>query len=215
MSGPSNIGLFGPPLKRRVFFSFHYENDIWRANVVRNSWRYQHLTTRQAYGFFDASLWENVKRHNPESLKDLIRQGMENTSVTAVLIGSNTYERRWVRYEIARSVVKRNGLVGVRIHLLADRFKRQSYAGPNPLDYMGVYKTDTGALRLAELKSNGWQVYSDYTNTITLPSNWLAPIASYSVTPLSVYATTYCYITNSGKDNFGKWVAGAAVAAAR
>ncbi|KKL85384.1 hypothetical protein LCGC14_1955320 [marine sediment metagenome] len=23
---------------RRVFFSFHYEGDIWRSNVVRNSW---------------------------------------------------------------------------------------------------------------------------------------------------------------------------------
>ena len=41
-------------MARRVFFSFHYERDIWRANVVRNSW----LTKdREAAGFFDASLW--------------------------------------------------------------------------------------------------------------------------------------------------------------
>ncbi len=26
----------GPP--RRVFFSFHYQRDIWRVNVVRNHW---------------------------------------------------------------------------------------------------------------------------------------------------------------------------------
>lgn len=25
-------------MARRVFFSFHYERDIWRANQVRNRW---------------------------------------------------------------------------------------------------------------------------------------------------------------------------------
>ncbi|MDL1957599.1 MAG: TIR domain-containing protein [Candidatus Desulfofervidus auxilii] len=24
-------------MARRVFFSFHYERDVWRANVVRNT----------------------------------------------------------------------------------------------------------------------------------------------------------------------------------
>jgi len=25
-------------MARKVFFSFHYERDIWRASIVRNSW---------------------------------------------------------------------------------------------------------------------------------------------------------------------------------
>ena len=46
-------------MARRVFFSFHYERDIWRVNVVRNSW----LTKgREAAGFWDASLWEEAKK---------------------------------------------------------------------------------------------------------------------------------------------------------
>jgi uncharacterized protein YPO0396 len=40
---------------RRAFFSFHYERDIWRANIVRNSFQLvivatvQNTTTIQPY----------------------------------------------------------------------------------------------------------------------------------------------------------------------
>lgn len=39
-------------MARRVFFSFHYERDIFQANVVPNSWR---TGDREAAGSFDAS----------------------------------------------------------------------------------------------------------------------------------------------------------------
>jgi hypothetical protein len=44
-------------MARRVFFSFHYERDIWRANVVRKSWVV--AGSREAE-FIDASLWEKI-----------------------------------------------------------------------------------------------------------------------------------------------------------
>jgi MTH538 TIR-like domain (DUF1863) len=47
-------------MARRVFFSFHYERDIWRASIVRNSWVTK--PDRQAAGFFDASIWEEAKK---------------------------------------------------------------------------------------------------------------------------------------------------------
>ena len=102
MSGILSRGILNVPAKRRVFFSFHYQNDIWRVNQIRNSWRFQNEATREAEGFFDASLWESSQRRSPDSLKELIRAGMEKTSVTAVLVGSSTFQRRWVRYEIAQ-----------------------------------------------------------------------------------------------------------------
>src|SRR3954471_17938806 len=104
------------PVKRRVFFSFHYQQDIHRVNQVRQSWRFRRENEREAYGFFDASLWERSKRQGDESLKSLIHEGMNNTSVTCVLAGTYTWQRRWVRYEIARSIVKGNGLLTVKIH---------------------------------------------------------------------------------------------------
>ena len=129
--------------KRRVFFSFHYQNDIWRVNQIRQSWRYNHENSRETEGFFDGSIWESSKRTGPDSLKALIREGIKNTSVTCVLVGSQTYQRRWVRYEIARSVVKGNGLLAVKVHRMGDSQGKVSSEGQNPLDYMGVYRAVT------------------------------------------------------------------------
>ena len=59
-----------PVRKRRVFFSFHYQNDIWRVNQVRQSWRYNHEYTRETEGFFDGSIWESSRRTGPDSLTE-------------------------------------------------------------------------------------------------------------------------------------------------
>jgi hypothetical protein len=79
---------------RRVFFSFHYERDIWRANVVRKSWVTQ---DRVAAGFWDASLWQKAKKEGDQAIKRMIDNGMKGTSVTTVLIGAKTSGRRWVK----------------------------------------------------------------------------------------------------------------------
>lgn len=47
-------------MARRTFFSFHYENDVWRANIVRNSWVTK--SDRDAAGFVDAADFEEVKK---------------------------------------------------------------------------------------------------------------------------------------------------------
>lgn len=104
-------------MARRVFFSFHYERDIWRANVIRKSWVTQ---DREAAGFWDASLWEKAKKEGDEAVRKLINQGMKGASVTAVLIGTRTSSRKWVRYEIRKSYEEGKGLLGVFIHRIED-----------------------------------------------------------------------------------------------
>jgi hypothetical protein len=194
--------------KRRVFFSFHYQNDIWKVNQVRNSWRYNHENTRVSEGFFDGSIWESSRRTGPESLKSLIREGIKNTSVTCVLVGTATYERRWVRYELARSVVKGNGLLAVKINLMGNQQGYVSQEGPNPLDYMGVYNAG-GVIRLAEIKGGKWIRYEDYTQAVELPATWIKPHDT-NVIRLSRYAGSYCYKTQNGGANFSSWVRQAA-----
>tara|TARA_R110002072_G_scaffold211424_1_gene368950 strand:+ start:4189 stop:4806 length:618 start_codon:yes stop_codon:yes gene_type:complete len=198
------------PTKRRVFFSFHYQQDVWRTNQVRQSWRYQREAQREAFGFFDGSLWESSQRKGDESLKSLIREGMKNTSVTCVLSGSQTYSRRWVRYEIARSLVKGNGLLTVNIHKMANQQGYASAQGPNPLSCMGVYRTDDGRFLIAALDGNNrWVSYGDYTQAIELPAGWAKP-TSRDVIPLSRYGQTYDYIDQAGRNNFSDWIALAA-----
>jgi hypothetical protein len=116
-------------MARRVFFSFHYQNDIWRVNQVRNS----HVVEGcAAAGFQDASLWEEARRRGDAAVKRLIDQGLEGTTVTAVLIGEQTAYRRYVDYEIDRSLGRGNALIGVRIHNLRDQYGRSSLPGPVP-----------------------------------------------------------------------------------
>ncbi len=68
---------------RHVFFSFHYQRDVWRANMVRNSGA---VIGEAAAGFRDASLWEEAKRKGDKAIKDLIDEGLKGTTITVVLM---------------------------------------------------------------------------------------------------------------------------------
>jgi hypothetical protein len=114
---------------RNVYFSFHFKRDIWRANQVRNSGI---PFGAQSVGFADKSLWEEAKTKGRSSLERLIRRGLDGTSVTAVLIGSQTAARPWVDFEIAESIQRGNALVGIRIHHLKDRFGKTDRPGEIP-----------------------------------------------------------------------------------
>ena len=136
--------------KRRVFFSFYYQNDINRVNIVRNSWVVRPDRTMDGLGFYDASIWEASKRKGDDSLKNLIREGIDNTSVTCVLAGNQTWARRWVRYEIARSVVKGNGLLTVHVSGLKCMQNGVGTRGLNPLDFMGICRRASGECLASE-----------------------------------------------------------------
>jgi hypothetical protein len=114
---------------RKVFFSFHYERDLWRVNVVRNSGMVEGVS---AAGFNDQSLWEQTKTRGDDAIKRLIDMGLDGTSVTVVLIGAETAHRKFVSHEIEKSVARGNGLLGIRIHNIKDRNGRMDPAGPVP-----------------------------------------------------------------------------------
>lgn len=102
---------------RCCFFSFHYQHDIFRANVVRNS----HVCEGSAAaGFIDGSLWEEAKKKGDAVVKRMIDDALVGTSVTVVLIGTYTSQRRFVHYEIEKSIERGNGLLGIRIHNIKD-----------------------------------------------------------------------------------------------
>lgn len=116
-------------MARRVFFSFHYGRDIWRTNVVRNSGI---VEGSAAAGFHDASLWEEAKRKGDAEVKKLIDAGLLGTSVTVVLIGAQTAQRKFVDYEIAQSIARGNGLLGVYISGIKDQYGNTDTQGLAP-----------------------------------------------------------------------------------
>ncbi|MFI5297226.1 MAG: TIR domain-containing protein [Polyangiales bacterium] len=116
-------------MARRVFFSFHYQNDIFRVNQVRKAHVFEGCA---AAGFQDASLWEEAKKKGDDTVKRLIEDGLKNTTVTVVLIGSETSKRKFVGYEIEKSIARGNGLLGIYVHNLKDPRTGTSQKGAIP-----------------------------------------------------------------------------------
>lgn len=118
-------------MARKVFFSFHYQRDLWRVNVVRNSGVIEGVS---AAGFHDASLWEEARRKGDDAIKTLINNGLNGSSVTVVLIGAETANRKYVSYEVERSIARGNGLLGIRINNIKDKDGRSDTVGTVPVD---------------------------------------------------------------------------------
>lgn len=113
---------------RHVYFSFHYA-DIWKVNQIRNSGL---VFGARSVGFVDKSLWEEAKAKTPAALRKLIQDGLDGTSVTAVLIGQETASRPWVKYELAESLQRGNALIGVHINKVPDRAGKPARIGAIP-----------------------------------------------------------------------------------
>lgn len=137
-------------MARKIFFSFHYERDAWRAGQVRNS---NVVSSDDRYGFIDAADWESIKKKGDAAIEGWIDDQLENTSVTVVLIGAETASREWVQYEILQSWNRGNGLVGVRIHNIKDQDQKTDVLGPNPFD---GFKLPDGTLLSSVVKTHDW-----------------------------------------------------------
>lgn len=122
-------------MARRVFFSFHYDEDIWRVNQIRHVGVTRDWETMP---FLDAASWEAVKRKGEAAVTAWIDRQLDGTGVTVVLIGSQTADRKFVKYEIQESYRRGNGLLGIYIHGLKNQEKQTAYKGRNPFDNFTV-----------------------------------------------------------------------------
>lgn len=193
-------------MAKRVFFSFHYQDVIdFRANVVRQHW----LTkpSREAAGFFDASLWETAQRTGDVAVKRLINSGVDGTSVTCVLIGSDTYERKWVRYEVLKSFRKGNSILAVHINTIKGRDERTKPKGPNPLDFLGVTYSDDGMEGILWEKVNGkWIEYSEIGGSAAYSIGRVEPRYRGQGFDLGGWYPVYDWTGDDGYKNFATWI---------
>lgn len=115
-----------------MFFSFHYERDSWRAAQVRNSGITRGV---EQAGFADAASWEAIKRGGDLAIRRWIDKELNGTSVTVVLIGAETCDRKYVQYEIQQSEARGNGILGIYIHEIRNSVGLTDVPGPNPLHW--------------------------------------------------------------------------------
>lgn len=137
-------------MARKLFFSFHYERDTWRAGQVRNC---NLLASDDKVGFIDAVDWESIKKQGDEAIKRWIANQLVGTSVTAVLIGAETADREWVQHEILESWNRGNGVVGIYIHNVKNSEKKTDAKGRNPFD---DFKLPNGKLLSSVCETYDW-----------------------------------------------------------
>ncbi|MHB0980493.1 MAG: TIR domain-containing protein [Thermoleophilia bacterium] len=193
-------------MAKRVFFSFHYQDVAdFRANVVRNHWMTK--ADRDSAGFFDASIWETARRTGPVAIKRLINGGLEGTSVTCVLVGSQTFARPWVRYEILRSFRRGNSLFAVHINPIRDKNLTTKPKGPNPLAFVGVTFSDSGDTATLWEKVDGhWRQYSEIDGSASYRTGGVAAQYRGKGFNLAGWYSEYDWVAHDGYNNFATWV---------
>lgn len=122
-------------MARQVFFSFHFSNDFWRVQEIRN------MGAIEGNKPVSSSEWEEVKRKGDENIKNWINKAMNYRSCVVVLTGRYTANRKWINYEIKRAWEEGKGLVCVYIHGLKDQNGVQDTKGSNPFDNFCINKT--------------------------------------------------------------------------
>lgn len=196
-------------MPRTVFFSFHYQRDIMRAQIVK-----QHHVTKGNYtaaGFFDGSLEEKAKRDGDEVVRRLIDRGLVGSTVLCVLIGSETFTRRWVHYEVFRSIASGMGLFGIRIHGIPDPHKGVDVTGASPFEVLG-YGRKSGKLCPMIRYETGWKE-APYQSLI---DDSAADYLDGQDKPvLSSIFSVYDWDNHNGYENFSTWVEAAAAQAGK
>lgn len=119
-------------MKRQVFYSFHFENDAWRAGQVRN------IGVVEGNKPVSENEWEEVKKKGKINIEKWINEQLKYKNCTIVLIGSETANREWVKYEIKRSWETGKAMFGIYINNLKDANGDTDTKGKNPFDYFTV-----------------------------------------------------------------------------
>ncbi len=114
--------------KRQIFYSFHYDNDVMRVQQIRNIGALEGNTP------VSANDWEEVKRKGKTGIEKWIDDNMNMRSCVVVLVGEETAQREWVKYEIKKAWADGKGLLGIYIHNIKCPRNGKGTKGSNPFD---------------------------------------------------------------------------------
>jgi antiphage defense system Thoeris ThsB-like protein len=109
-------------MARKVFFSFYYADDHSRIHQVIN------MGAVEGQPLMSGQQWEEVEKKGDAAVQKWIDDQMKGKTCLVCLVGTNTYKRRWVGYEIKKAWAQKLGVVGIRIHGLKDLSTEQTSA---------------------------------------------------------------------------------------
>ncbi|WP_243472090.1 TIR domain-containing protein [Winogradskyella sp. MH6] len=115
-------------MARKVFTSFHYVPDNWRANQVRN------MGKIEGNSIVTSNKWEEVTNGGDSAIEKWIDNNMYGKSCVVVFVGEKTAGRKWIKHEIKKAWKDGKGLVGIHVHNLKDSDGNQAEKGRNPFE---------------------------------------------------------------------------------
>lgn len=161
--------------KPQVFYCFHFDNDVFRVQQIRN------IGIIEGNEPVSKNDWETTQRTSG-GIEKWIDDNMRNKSYVVVLIGSETFQRPWVRYEIAKGWDDGKGLIGVYIHNLRDPrtanappYYGKCTQGQNPFAQVRLQNGATLAQYVPCFNPNPSDAYSDIAQNLI---NWIAHAAN-------------------------------------
>lgn len=146
--------------KRQIFYSFHFDNDVFRVQQIRN------MGALEDNKPVSANEWETVKKGGDAAIEKWIDENMKYRSCVVVLIGEETSKRPWVKYEIKKAWQDGKGLLGIHVNNLKDPKTGTCFKGTNPFELF-TFKDNNGNVKTIPCKMPlSTDVYNDIKNNI-------------------------------------------------
>lgn len=149
--------------KEPVFYSFHFDNDVFRVQQIRN------MGVIDGNVPVSANEWEHLKRKGDAAVERWI-ENMKYKRCVVVLIGSDTANRPWVQHEIKKAWNDGRGLLGVYVHNLRCPRAGTCARDPNPFDRFTVAGQPMSGL-VEVHDPNTWDAYNDIARNL---QNWVS-----------------------------------------
>ncbi len=154
-------------IKRQVFYSFCFKDDVRRVAQIRN------IGSIEDNKPVSENDWETVQRGGEAAIKKWIDDNMKNRSCVIVLIGKDTANRKWVKYEIEKAWNEGKGLFGIYIHNIKDPLLCKEgmsgfcSQGKNPFEEFHFKKTGKKLSDVVKCYNpKAWDAYNDISNNI-------------------------------------------------
>lgn len=148
-------------MERRVFYSFHYANDVRRAAQIKN------IGAIEGNRPVSPNEWEEVRRKGRTAIENWIDKNMERRTCLIVLIGEDTADRPWILYEIEHAWNKGMGVVGIYIHNIKDPLTGTCHKGQNPFEKFKIGILGRAFDNVVECYNpTSWDAYNDIAKNI-------------------------------------------------
>ena len=142
-----------------VFYSFHYDNDVFRVQQIRN------MGVVDGNAPVSPNDWEQVKMQGDAAVERWIDESLKYKRCVIVLIGSATVSRKWVKHEIKRAWELKKGLFGIYIHNLKCPRSGTCAKGPNPFDSWKIGDQSMASL-VTCYDPSSWDAYGEISRNL-------------------------------------------------